>query len=113
MTRSKYGNKKVTLEGIVFDSTKESRRWTELSLLQKAGHISKLERQRVFVLAPAVTLDGRKKPELRYLSDFSYINSDGALVVEDTKSAPTKKLPAYRIKKHLMMHLHQLAITEV
>lgn len=49
----KYKNKKVTLDGIVFDSKKEARRYGELSMLQRAGEISDLELQKEFELIPA------------------------------------------------------------
>ena len=51
--RHKYNNKPVVDEGIRFDSKKEFARWRELLLLQKAGEISKLERQKKFELQPA------------------------------------------------------------
>jgi hypothetical protein len=108
---SKYKNTKTTVDGITFDSAKEARRYQELTLLQKCGQISNLVRQKVFTLAPAVILGGRVKPSLRYICDFSYWQ-DGQEVVEDVKSDVTKKLPAYRIKKHLMRHLYGIEITE-
>jgi hypothetical protein len=106
---TKYRNKKVTVDGITFDSAKEARRWSELRLLEKAGQIAMLERQRVFILAPAVTLGGRKKPALRYVCDFCY-EKDGAEVVEDVKSSITRESRAFRIKQHLMMSVHGIEL---
>ena len=54
---SKYYNQKTTINGIVFDSRKEARRWTELTLLLKAGQIKDLQRQVKFVLIPAQDQD--------------------------------------------------------
>jgi hypothetical protein len=112
---SKYRSKKVKQDGITFDSRKEARRWTELQMMQAEGQISSLQRQVPFVLAPAVKLEGetRKKPALRYVADFAYVQEDGVRVVEDCKSAPTRKLPAYRIKRHLMATVHGIHIKEV
>lgn len=111
---SKYGARKVTSGGIKHDSLKEADRWRALEQLARAGQIRDLQRQVPFVLAPAVRLDGepRKKPALRYVADFTYM-LDGRLVVEDAKSPPTRKLPAYRIKKHLMATVHGIHILEV
>lgn len=110
----KFGNEKVTQDGVVHDSKKEARRWAELERQQAAGEISDLQRQVPFVLAPAVRLKGEKrmKPAIRYVSDFTYVR-DGVLVIEDAKSAPTRKLPAYRIKRHLMKTTLNLDIDEV
>ena len=51
--KSKYFNRKITVNGIPFDSQKEYKRFCELSLLQRAGVITDLERQVKFVLIPA------------------------------------------------------------
>lgn len=112
--RNKYGASKVTQSGITHDSGKEASRWHQLQVLERAGQISDLQRQVSFVLAPAVRLAGepRKKPALRYFADFTYVHA-GHLVVEDTKSKPTRKLAAYRIKKHLMATVHGIHITEI
>lgn len=107
---SKYGNRKTEVDGIIFDSAKEARRYSDLKLMEKAGKITELERQKVFVLAPAVVLHGRKKPSLRYVCDFHYIK-DGLTVLEDVKSKATAENRAFRIKEHLLMHVHGLAIT--
>ena len=47
---NKYGAKKIEVDGLIFDSKKEANRWRELQLLQRAGEISKLERQCRFLL---------------------------------------------------------------
>lgn len=111
---NKYRNEKVEVAGITHDSAKEAGRWGELRQLERAGKIADLKRQVSFVLAPSVRLAGedRKKPALRYFADFTYVR-DGQLVVEDTKSKPTRKLAAYRIKKHLMKTVLNLDIKEV
>ena len=50
---NKYQNKKITIDGVKYDSKKEARRWQELKLLEKAGEIYDLRRQVKFVLIPA------------------------------------------------------------
>lgn len=112
--RAKFNNTKVTQDGHTVDSGKEARRWRELELMAAAGEISELRRQVPFILAKGVRLEGekRKKPDLRYYADATYIER-GQLVVEDTKAEPTRKLPAYRIKKHLMATVHGIHIKEV
>lgn len=108
---SKHRNKKSELDGIIFDSKKEAARYQELKLLERAGEIADLQLQVVFDLAPAVVLDGRKKPAIRYLSDFTYLEG-GIQVVEDVKSDATRMHPVYRIKKHLMKAVHGIDIRE-
>ena len=124
MSRSKYGAKKVTVDGITFDSKKEANRWCELRLMERAGVITGLERQVKFVLIPAQyercerfgkngkrLEDARRcvEKEVSYVADFTYYEN-GKLVVEDTKGFRTKD---YIIKRKLMRYVHGIAIKEI
>jgi len=108
---SKYGAIKTTVAGIVFDSKAEARRYGELLILERAGYISNLERQPVYVLAPAVVIGARKKPALRYRADFRYFDLKNKRVVcEDVKGIIT---PLFRVKQHLMATVHQIQVEVV
>jgi ferredoxin-fold anticodon binding domain-containing protein len=99
-TPRKYRNVKATIDGIVFDSKAEARRWGELTLMQRAGDISDLKRQVPFVLSPAVKLGTRMKPALKLIVDFQYFDEHaGKTILEDTKGVVTE---AFRIKLHLL-----------
>lgn len=106
---SKYGNRKVEVDGLKFDSNAEYLRWRNLKLMEKAGAISKLERQVRFILAPAVLLYGRRRPAMIYVADFVYLEN-GERVVEDVKGHRT---PLYLAKRHLMRAVHNVEIREV
>jgi hypothetical protein len=112
--RNKFNATKIEKDGMKFDSVKEYKRYIELKALMQRGEISELRCQVKFVLAPKVKLEGEKrtKPELRYFADFTYL-SNGALIVEDVKSAVTRKLASYRNKKHLMKTVHDIDIKEI
>lgn len=108
--RSKYGNRKVTRNGEAFDSAKEARRYGELVLLEKAGHISCLKRQVKYELIPAQRMDGKvAERACTYVADFVY-TENGETVVEDTKGFRTKD---YIIKRKLMLYVHGIRIREV
>ena len=109
----KYGAKRTKVGDLTFDSAREAKRWAELLLLQRAGKISQLERQVVYVLAPSVKLHGeaRFKPALRYVADFRYyVPETGETIVEDVKSPATAKESAFRIKLHLMKSVHSINV---
>lgn len=122
----KYGNKKITQDGIFFDSKKEARRYAELKMLLKVGAISDLELQKPFELIPAQyepvarygkngkrLKDGKKCIEKScvYKADFVYIdNETGQQVVEDTKGMRTTD---YIIKRKLMLYVHGIKIKEI
>ena len=56
---SKYGNKKVVVDGEEFDSQLEANRWYELKLLQRAKQIEYLRRQVKFELQPSYKRNGK------------------------------------------------------
>lgn len=110
--RTKYRNRKITHNGDTFDSVREYRRYCELSLLEKAGVITNLERQVKFELIPAQKdrATGRViERACNYYADFAYYK-DGKYVVEDTKGVRTKD---YIIKRKLMLRVFDIRIVEV
>lgn len=126
----KYGNRKVTVDGIEFDSQKEARRYCELKLLQRAGRISELQLQREFELIPAQyetfprfgkngrrLQDGKRciEKSCTYKADFAY-KENGQLVVEDTKGYRDPASAGYAkfvIKRKLMLWRYGIRIKEV
>lgn len=117
---SKYGNKKVTRNGITYDSIKEANRYGVLKLLERSGKISDLQRQVKFVLIPAqyepdtIGVRGGVKRgkllerEVSYVADFVYTEY-GKQVVEDSKGFRTAD---YKIKRKLMLYMHGIRIKE-
>lgn len=126
MRRRKYGNTKITVDGIQFDSKREAARYQELQLLERAGKITTLQRQVKYVLIPTqrewineIYTKGPKKghfksgkvleKECDYIADFCYIQN-GEIVVEDAKGYRTE---VYKIKKKLMLERYGIQIREV
>lgn len=109
---TKYNNKKVTVNGQVFDSKKEASRYKELLLLEKAGAIKDLRMQVKFTLIPAQRDEATGKVverECSYKADFVYSEGDKT-VVEDVKGFRTKE---YIIKRKLMLWRYGIRIREV
>ena len=120
--KNKYSNHKITVNGEVYDSRKEARRYQELLLLQKAGEIKDLERQVKFELVPT-----QREPDtigkrggvhkgkviengVNYIADFVYTDCrSGLKIVEDSKGMKTKD---YIIKRKLMLYIHGIRILE-
>lgn len=111
--RNKYGARKVTVDGITFDSAKEAKRWKELQLMERAGQIRDLRRQVPFELIPVQHGGIRNERPVTYIADFVYIwpaNADPAeRIIEDVKGYRT---PEYKIKRKLMK-MKGYEITEV
>ena len=106
---NKYQAKKIEVDGIVFDSRKEAKRYSELRLLERGGAIRDLKLQEEFVLIPKC---GRERPA-KYHADFSYIDCEtGKKVVEDVKSRATQTKD-YILRRKLMNWVHGIEIVEV
>lgn len=123
---NKYGNHKVVVDGSVYDSKKEARRWLELKCWEAHGVIKDLERQKKFILIPAQfepdtigPRGGRKRGkllehEVAYYADFCYTDAKtGEYIVEDAKSPITRENAKYIIKRKLMLYIHHIRIREV
>ncbi|SRR6266446_5043440 len=106
--RSKYHNVKTTVEGIVFDSRKESQRWVRLRQWERTGRIADLKRQVPLKCVVAGVLICTYKADFRYR-----IVLTGTVIYEDVKSKMTARLRDYKIKKKLVFALHRIAIQEV
>ena len=120
---SKYNSKKTVVDGMVFDSLKEARRYGVLKALEKAGEIQGLRRQVEFLLIPEQrepdTIGKRGgvhrgkiiERKCCYVADFVYMrNQPHELVVEDAKGIRTHD---YIIKRKLMLHIHGIRVKEV
>ena len=102
--KHKYGAKRTEVNGIVFDSAKEAKRYKELLILLKAGEIGLLELQVPFELNEGGT------HSLKYIADFVYMTKEGFKIVEDAKGYRTRE---YLKKKKLMLKIHKIKIKEV
>ena len=119
-SKSKYKAVKTEVDGITFDSKKEAKRYSELKILEKAGHITHLE------LQPVYSIDINGRHICNYLGDFRYFtvrdpnrgtfkNEKGELqtatmtqdpegqVLEDCKGFRTD---IYKLKKKLVEALY-------
>jgi hypothetical protein len=103
--RSKEDIAARTMDGIVFDSAAECRRYGQLKLLEKSGFIKRMELQPKFEFE----LNGRKI--FSYLADFRY-HEGQSIKVEDVKSKPTKTA-VYRLKKKIIEEVYSIDIIEV
>lgn len=112
-SKNKYGAKKTIVDGKTFDSKKEALRFKELSLLQRAGEIKDLQTQVKYVLIPSQKGENGKviERECSYIADFVYFDTRAnKTIVEDTKGFRTAD---YKIKRKLMLYVHNIKISEV
>lgn len=112
---SKYNAKKVTEDGITFDSKMEHARYRQLMLLVRAGEIYGLTVHPPFELAPKTTVNGKKLRAITHELDFSYYEEGNSrLIVEDCKGVETA---IWRLKYNLFQrrypHIEYRVIKDV
>lgn len=108
--RTKYGNKRTEVDGIVFDSRKEADYYRHLKELEKAGIVENIVLQPRYELIPAFTKNGVKYRKMEYVADFQY-DKDGEIIVVDVKGYRTD---VYKTKRKLFEYLYpDLTIREI
>lgn len=96
MSYSKFRAKPTITDGIRFASKAESRRYSELKALERAGVISFLE------LQPRFPLIVNGQHVCTYIGDFRFMEN-GKSVTEDVKGHRTDE---YRLKRKLLLATH-------
>jgi len=105
-SENKYHNKRVTVDGITFQSVKEASRWQELRMLERAGEITGLVRQQKIELIPKTKL----YRACYYVCDFIYFDKrENKTIYEDVKGVRTKE---YLLKRKLLYWRHGIEIKE-
>tara|TARA_R110000787_G_scaffold160652_4_gene274237 strand:+ start:992 stop:1336 length:345 start_codon:yes stop_codon:yes gene_type:complete len=103
--KSKYNAVKTEVDGIVFDSKAEAKRYGELRLLLMADEIRQIE------LQPKFPCHVNGDLICTYVADFKYRDQrTGERVIEDVKGMKT---PVYKLKKKLVEALYALEIVEI
>lgn len=102
--RQKYGNRKLTVDGMKFDSQHEADVYFGILLPSwKCGTYKLLARQVPFDLPGGI----------KYIADFLTVSVDGHVSVIDAKSDATRKNRVYINKKKQMRAIWGIEIQEV
>lgn len=101
--KSKYGNKKVSVDNHKFDSKREASRYLELKAMEENSLITNLKLQVAF------KLEVNDYIICRYRADFTYFDQNQNYIVEDVKGMLT---PVYKLKRKLMKAILNIAIKE-
>jgi len=100
---NKYNNKKVTVDGIKFDSKQESDYYLYLKELQAQEEVKEFTLQPAFELQPKFTKRGINFRAITYKADFHIWLTDGTDYVVDVKGFETAD---FKIKKKMFEKSH-------
>lgn len=107
--RNKFNAVKKRIDGIIFDSGGEARRYLELKFQVLAKEIADLEVHPVF----EYSLGPGTKPR-RYTADFRYrIVATGEVIIEDFKGGRATVTTDYKLRKAAVEAQHGIVIAEV
>lgn len=98
--RNKYGNKKVVVDNVKFDSIAEAKYYEQLKWLLQAKQIKSFKCQPKFLLQEAFKKNGETVRKIEYIADFEIHNLDGSIEIVDVKGAETKE---FLLKKKLFL----------
>lgn len=88
---SKYGSKKITIDGITFDSKDEAKYYLHLKERKAKGEVLNFELQPKYVLIPKFERRGKKYREITYSPDFLIYHLDETLEAIDVKGFSTQQ----------------------
>lgn len=91
MAKSKYGAKKITIDGITFDSKDEGRYYLYLKDLKAKGEIANFELQPKYELQPSFKKYGKTHRAITYAPDFLIYHLDGTEELIDIKGMSTQQ----------------------
>lgn len=95
---SKYKNRKIEIDGLVFDSQAEARYYTYLSDLMQKGVVTAIIPQPRYLLQESFRKNGILFRKIEYVADFAVQYEDGRSEVVDVKGMETTD---FKIKRKL------------
>jgi hypothetical protein len=108
--RNKYNAKKVAIDGYLFDSKRESVRYSALKAMLSAGLIHTLKIHPVFPIVYQETRICDVELDFAYTTcDKRFPSLQGVRVFEDVKSAGTNT-PMSRLKRKLVEAFHGIRV---
>lgn len=111
MGLTKYHAKKTEVDGIKFDSKRESEWYKKYREMEKKGEIRDLELQPRFELQESFRKHGKAYRRIEYVADFRFTDKNGIDHIVDVKGMIT---PVYKLKKKLFEYKYpSLHIEEV
>ncbi len=96
-----------TMDGVVFDSEAEMKRFADLQMLERAGEISDLRRQ----ISYDIEINGQHF--CTYTSDHEYLDKTGTPIIEEFKTEFSKREQAYSLRRRAFELYHNLKVTEI
>ena len=104
LSKRKYNNHKIEIDGFTFDSKLEADFYLRLKPLVKIGKIKELKIHPRYLLQEGFSKNGKHFNPIYYVADFEVTYDDGVTVIYDTKGMRTE---VYKIKRKLFEYRYR------
>lgn len=106
---SKYGAKKVSVDGFIFDNRAEASYYIYLQKLKSKGIVKEFLMQKSYVLLEKFSHPGTGEiiRSIKYILDFEVYYSDGHVEIVDVKGMQTE---AFKLKAKLFMNRYKIPL---
>ena len=104
VSKRKYNNRKIEIDGFTFDSKLEADFYRRLKPLVKSGKIKELKIHPRYLLQEGFSKNGKHYQPIYYIADFEVLYDDGVTVIYDTKGMRTE---VYKIKRKLFEYRYR------
>ena len=101
---NKYGNVKVVVDNIKFDSKMESNYYLYLKEQKSKNLIKDFELQPAFVLQPSFKKNNKAYRKIEYKADFKIIHNDDSISIIDIKGMETTE---FKLKKKIFEYKYK------
>ena len=88
---SKYNSKKITVDGIAFDSKDEAKYYESLKIRKAKGEIQSFELQPQFVLMDKFKKNNKSYRAITYTADFEVVYNNNYVEYVDVKGMATQQ----------------------
>ena len=88
---SKYNSKKITVDGIAFDSKDEAKYYESLKIRKAKGEIRNFDQQPKYILMESFKKNGKTYRAITYTLDFCIYHNDGSVELIDVKGMATQQ----------------------
>ena len=96
-----------TMDGVVFASEAEMKRFADLQMLERAGEISDLRRQQSY------DIEIKGHHFCTFTPDHEYLNKKGTPIIEEFKTGMSVKDKDYQLRKRAFELYYGLTVTEI
>ena len=110
MAHSKYKNKQVEVDGIIFDSGLESQYYLHLKQLQEQGIVKFFEMQKTYLLLEGYSIEGKKRQSIKFTPDFIVHYADDTIRVIDIKGSEMAISRDFPLRKKMFECRYQIPL---